>query len=232
MGYPKSDIIYDKTLLSRIAEVKAQLNLKYDFSVLYAPSWENDGKEDDYIKALADLPVNLLIKQCHWSEEYEEVINNINNMRKLHEGKFENVYYIEPEESIMVALGICDMVVSDESSVMAEAAMFGKPSIAVTNWLVMDTNPHRLVSVPMDFVIKSTKEDLHATVEELMNNPEQFADILEKGKNNFSNQGCVCRDIMDAIEYYAFGKEAENGEELPFMKRKLKQRYETFSLWN
>jgi hypothetical protein len=232
LGYPKCDTLYDEKLLARIKELKQQLNLKYDFSVLYAPSWENDAKEDDYVKALADLPVNLLIKQCHWNEEYEEVINNIKEMRELHEGKYENVYYIEPEESIMVALGICDMVISDESSVMAEATMFGKLSIAIIDWLVMDTEPHQLVSVPMDFVIKSKKEDMRANVEKVMNNPEQFADILEKGKNNFSNQGCVCRDIMDAIEYYAFGKEAENGEELPFMKRKLKQRYETFSLWN
>lgn len=235
LGYPKCDTLYDEELLARTKELKQQLNLKYDFSVLYAPSWENDGKEDDFVKALADLPVNLLIKQCHWNEEYEEygeVINNIKEMHRLHEGKYENLYYIEPEESIMVALGICDMVVSDESSVMAEATMFGKLSIAIIDWLVMDTIPHQLVSVPMDFVIKSKKNDMRATVEKVMTNPEQFADILEKGKNNFCNWGCVCRDIMDAIEHFAFGKEAENGEELPFMKRQVKQLYETFSLWN
>ena len=50
-------------------------------------------------------------------------------MRALHEGKYDNVYYIEPEESIMTALAMCDYVVSDESSVMAEALMFWKNKV-------------------------------------------------------------------------------------------------------
>ena len=128
--------------------------MKYDFSILYAPSWENDGKEDDFITALASLNVNLLIKQAHWSDRYSHIIENIRQMRALHEGKYDNVYYIEPEESIMTALAMCDLVVSDESSVMAEGLMFGKMSIAVTDWLIPDTTPSRFAEVPMDYVIK------------------------------------------------------------------------------
>ena len=67
--------------------IKEKLNLKYDISILYAPSWENDGKEDDFIKALSSLNVNLLIKQADWSEVYSNITENIRQMRELHEGK-------------------------------------------------------------------------------------------------------------------------------------------------
>ena len=67
LGYPKSDTINDKALKNRAQMLKEKFNLKYDFSVLYAPSWEYAGKEDDFIKAVAPLKVNMLIKQCHWS---------------------------------------------------------------------------------------------------------------------------------------------------------------------
>ncbi len=59
-------------------------------------------------------------------------------MRLLHEGEYENVFYIEPEESIMTVLAMCDLIVSDESSAMAEGLMFGKPTIAVMDWKIPD----------------------------------------------------------------------------------------------
>ena len=69
-GYPKSDLVSSPELAQRVSSLKEKLNLKYDISILYAPSWENDGKEDDFIKALSSLNVNLLIKQADWSEVY------------------------------------------------------------------------------------------------------------------------------------------------------------------
>ena len=148
-------------------------------------------------------------------------------MRSLHEGKYDNLYYIEPEESIMTALALCDMVVSDESSVMAEALMFGKPSIAVTDWMIPDQNPPRPASVPMDYVIKCKKNDLREKVLSVMNHSEEYESILQKGRDTFSNQGNVCRDIMDAIDYYTQG-----GTEKSFMSKKLEPEYQMFNMWN
>ena len=146
MGYPKSDTVLSDDTIHRTQELRQLLNFKYDFSVLYAPSWENDEKEDDFIRALQSLPVNLLIKQAPWPSTYPQVIDDICQMRILHEGTYKNVYYIEPEENIMVALNLCDLVVSDESSVMTEAILYNKPSLAVIDWLIPDTTPKRFAS--------------------------------------------------------------------------------------
>lgn len=230
LGYPKSSLVSSTELSERVTVLRQQMYLKYDFSILYAPSWENDGKEDDFIKALSSLKVNLLIKQAHWSEKYVNIIENIKEMRRLHEGKYDNVYYIEPEESIMTALSMCDLVVSDESSVMAEALMFNVPSIAVTDWLIPDTTPSRYASVPMDYVIKCTKAELKESVCKYLSSPETYSRILNNGKMQFSNAENCCSDILDAIEYFTSCNPGNVSTD--FLEKRLSSTYFICSMWN
>lgn len=230
LGYPKSCLIHSKELSNRINDLKNKLHLKKQFSILYAPSWENDGKEDDFVKALAPLKnVNLLVKQAHWSDQYADIIQNIIEMRQLHEGKYDNLYYIEPEESIMTALGMCDLVVSDESSVMAEALMFDVPSIAVTDWLIPDTTPSRYASVPMNYVIKCKRAELSECVKQFISAPDKYNDVLQNGKLIFSNTEHCCNDIIDAIEYFTTpdSKASKN-----FLNKRLHSKYQICSMWN
>jgi len=217
LGYPQGDLLSNVDKLQHVEELRNRLNLKYPYSILYAPSWENDGKEDDFIKALCDLPVNLIIKQANFDESYSEIVKNIQEMRSLHEGKYDNVYYVEPWESIMSVIPFCDLLVSDESSVMTEALLYGKPSIAVLDWLIPDTTPHRKAAVPIDYVYKCEKLQLRETVEALMSRSKAGEEI-SRTKEVFSNIGNCCKDILDLIEYYTGEREtceALNDEILP-----------------
>lgn len=234
LGYPKSSQIFSKELQERVEELKKSMNLKFDVTVLYAPSWENDGKEDDFVRALASLPVNLLVKQAWYDENslkgnelYAETFRNIQEMRRLHEGKYDNLHYIEPGESIIVALKMCDLVVSDESSVMTEGMMFGKPSLAVEDWLVPDTIPKRFASIPYDDVYKCKKAQLRQAVEELIASGLEGEKFAKKSEEAFVNKEYVNRDILDAIEYFTTGK--GNTE---FMKWKVSPVYMPANLWS
>lgn len=229
LGYPKSDFVSAPDLLQHVNELREKFQLKHDFSILYAPSWENDGKEDDFIQALSSLNVNLLVKQAHWPEKYAHITANINQQRTLHEGNYDNLYYIEPEESIMTALAMCDLVISDESSVMGEALMFHKASIAVTDWLIPDTTPSRFAEVPMDYVIKCTKSTLREHVEQFIASPQNYQAILEKGTRIFSNAGQCCSDIMDAIEYFTTDNTTVSNS---FLSKRLSSHYAIFNMWN
>lgn len=226
-GYPKSGQIFSEELAKRSDELRKSMNLKYDISVLYAPSWENDGKEDDFVRALSSLPVNLLIKQASWSVGYEQMNKNIADMRKLHEGKYENLHYIEPEESISVALNLCDLIVSDESSVMIEGLMFGKPSIAVSDWLIPDTEPGRFASIPFDCVYKCKKKELRETVERFLAGELADREVSENAGRMFANMKHVNKDIMDAIEYFTTGEGCKD-----FMKWKMSGRYMPANMWS
>lgn len=231
LGYPKSEYVNDDEITRRAEELKSKFHLKYDRTVLYAPSWENDEKEDEFIRALASLDINLLIKQAHWPPQYAHIIRNIEEMRKMHEGAYENVTYIEPEESILVALKMSDMVVSDESSVMIEGLMFGIPSVAVIDWLIPDVTPPRPACVPFDCVYKCKKVELREYVENILLKDKGTLDCKELSTEYFYNAEHVNEDIMDAIEYYTSGNIDENGR-ARFRRHFVKPVYMPVSLWN
>lgn len=223
LGYPKSDIHVLQEYQTAARDLRKRLNLKYPYTILYAPSWENDGKEEDFVSALATLPVNLLIKQAHWNPVYDFVIRNIAEMRALHEGRYENLYYIEPSENIMSVLALCDLMVSDESNVLVEALMFHKPGIAVTDWTIPDCNPPRMVSFPSDYALHCKKAELRSCVERFLAGDMDFNIQMNAAKSLFGNQENVCKDIMDAIDYYT-GYGTRNS----FLSKRLIPRYLPF----
>ncbi len=226
-GYPKSDYAESAEFLEDARRRRDELGLIYDTTILYAPSWEYGDKEEDFIRALASLKVNLLIKQSDWPPFYSDIIKNIHDMRQRHEGKYENVYYMEMTDNIWLALKMCDLVVSDESSVMTEALMFGIPSIAVTDWLIPDKTPPRPASVPFDYVHKCKKVELREYVERILSGDMAALDIEQMRKDHFCNAGHCCEDILDAIEHFTQGGEASD-----FKKSPLETKYMPVTFWN
>lgn len=230
LGYPKSDQIRGDELQQNAEKLRRELGLKYDYTILYAPSWENNNKEDDFIQALSSLKVNLIIKQNCW-KTHPDIRENINQMRKLHEHKYDNVHYIAQEESIMTALILCDLVVSDESNVMTDAILLNKPSIAVTDWLIPDETPCRPACVPIDYVIKCRKAELRQTVEDVMAHTIPYEDYVQKGWDTFSNVGNSCREIIDAIEYFTQGPPHASTPDF-LSKQVTSSKYTPCTMWN
>lgn len=217
-GYPKEDYIYQEESRIRTENMKKSLGLLYDKTILYAPSWENDGKEDDFVQALCDLPVNLLIKQGTF-DNMPSIRKNISKMREMHEGKYDNVYYMDARSNIMDAYPFCDVVVSDESGALTEALLFGIPSIAVVDWLIPDVSPSRFSFVPVDYVNKCKKEELRKTVEKVLGDGKC---VRERQANQlYSNRGKASSNILDLVDYYtgqSDNKECLNMEVQPCHK--------------
>lgn len=203
MGWPKADIIFKKqsTFKKETEDFRSQLNLKYERSILYAPSWENDGKQDQFVQSLKSMPVNLLLKQAPWTDAYPHIMDNIRIMNDLHKNYAPNVHIIEPNVSIMYCIGIADIIVSDESSVMLEGLFLDVPSIAVTDWKIPDCSPPRDPSIPFDFVCKTNINSLKIKVEDILFNIKKAkAEIKELKESNFVNLGTSSLNIMDLID--------------------------------
>lgn len=209
LGWPKADLAFEnrKEFEAEVQELKSNLKLKYEKSILYAPSWENDGKQDDFVKSLYEFPVNLLIKQAKVTDDdFPEMKRNIDNMNKLHRNFSDNIYILDPEINIMHCLALADAVVSDESSVMIEALLFEVPSITIMDWLIPDCTPPRFVSVPMDFPLKIKKSELKNTVKSILDAPAVYKSNLKQHKErHFVNLGECSRLIMDMIDGYVTG---------------------------
>lgn len=210
MGWPKSDVIFHNQLAFKkeTDEIRSKLNLQHERTILYAPSWENDGKQDQFVQSLKNMPVNLLLKQAPWSDEYPNIIENISMMNNLHRNFAPNVYIMDPDVSIMHCIGIADIIVSDESSVMFEGLFLDVPSVAVTDWKIPDCSPPRDPSIPYDFVYKTVLSGLHNQVQEILYNIDQAKDkIKELKKKYFVNFGTSSKKIMDVVDdLVAFNK--------------------------
>lgn len=209
LGWPKADIITTDSFKKEVAELKQSMNLKHPITVLYAPSWENDGKQHEFVKALEKLPVNLVLKQGPWKagtgwvERYPHIIENIKEMNALHENYADNVYVADSEINIMHFLAFTDIIVSDESSVLFEALLFDACGVAVSDWLIPDTVPSRFADIPYDHVIKTEKVKLTETIEKLLNHlTEEKLKAKQHKENNFEHIGTSAYQIMQLVDSF------------------------------
>ena len=217
-GWPKSDLIFkNRSNFEReTAALRHKLGgLQHQKTILYAPSWENDGKQDDFVQRLKDLPVNLLLKQAPWSKEYPQVLRNIEEMNRIHRGMASNIHVVDPEVSIMYCIGISDLLVSDESSVLIEAALYDVPSVAVVDWTIPDTNPPRPACVPLENIRKLKISDLREVVEGLLCNRWSGAEAARSLRDfHFAELGrssTLCAELILA---------AARGDDLPIQPLK------------
>jgi len=203
LGWPKADIIYKEkyNFKKSSEELRSKLNLKFKRSILYAPSWENDRKQDQFVQSLKSMKVNLLLKQAPWPNTFPHIIENIRVMNELHRDIAPNVHIIDPNTDIMLCIGIADIIVSEESSVMLEGLLLDVPSIAVTDWKIPDCYPPRDPSIPYDFVYKTNANGLKSKTEDILSNTDQAkANIRELKIENFVNLGISSQKIMDLID--------------------------------
>lgn len=202
IGWPKAD---------KVAKLKASAYRK-DFytkhgldlnkkTILYAPAWENDGKQEDFVQSMLKLDVNIVIKQAAWNEKlYPQQVWNINEMYEMHKD-LDRVTILPPVTNIFEAIAVSDILVSEESSTMCEATMMGVPAISVSDWLIPDVTPSRFPKCDYDFVFVTKKAELTSFVQEMLEHYEEYhTKTQEFSRVNFSNIGCASSLIMDIID--------------------------------
>lgn len=202
-GWPKADrltVYMNGHKKEEHIKKEVRLDLRKP-TILYAPAWENDRKQDEFVQAMLKLDVNILIKQIPWPDSYVEQINNINEMFELHKDN-QRVIMLDRMSNILDAIMISDILVSEESSTMSEAVMLGKPAISVNNWMIPDVTPSRYPANDYEYVIKTDKEKLTDCVAEVLANYERYQkDAQHYSDTHFSNIGkCIpmMMDILDA----------------------------------
>ncbi len=223
IGWPKADTLTDFKKNVNSIKIKYGINNNKK-TILYAPSWETDNKQDDVVQACLDLDVNVLIKYHPSIKNSPKQYKNVLEMAKKHKNmKF--VTELPPQTNIFEAISVSDILISDGSSTMYEAAMAKVPSILVTNWLCLGPEhgeyPSTYPSKDYDFVIESKKENLHNTIHEILNNYSEYKNKISLYcDNNFINIGNASKIIMDIID------DCTNGKEIRYkpIERKTKQK--------
>lgn len=221
-GWPKAD----RLSAFMNAEKKAAYIKKIGINplkptILYAPAWENDGKQEEFVQAMMPLDVNILVKQAPWPETYKEIVNNIAEMYNLHKDN-PRVIQLDPKTNILDAIMISDILVSEESSTMCECVMMGKPAISVCNWLIPDVSPSRYPADNYEYVIKTKKEELTRCVSETLNNYKKYAaEAQAYSDEHFANIGHCVPIMMDILDAVVEGKECHYSPLIPHDREKV-----------
>lgn len=202
LGWPKADVV-SKLQASAYREDfyrKYGMDLEKK-TILYAPSWENDGKQDDFVQSMRKLDVNIVIKQATYDPEvYPERVRDIQQMYELHKD-LERVTILPAETNIFEAIAVSDILVSEESSTMCEATMMGIPAVSVSDWLVPDTVPSRMPKCDYDFVWMTKKAELSDFIRYMIENYDEFrSQAAEYSRKNFANIGKTSKMIMDIVD--------------------------------
>lgn len=199
-GWQKADKIHQNIFVDECKQIIAQYKIDTTKkTVLYAPSWEWGGRQLEIIEACKDLEVNVIIKQAPWNPlAYPDQVKLINEMAEKSKGK-KNVYVLDSNISIFNAIHLCDVLVSEESSTLYEAMMLDKPVIAVTDWLIPDSNPPRLPDFPYEFAVHIERKDLSNTIQNVIFDESYKSKIIEYRKNNFTSFGSASINIMNVL---------------------------------
>lgn len=223
IGWPKADTV---AALDREA-YKAQFQQEQGLdpnkkTILYAPSWENDGKQDDFVQAMLQLDVNILIKQAAVTvDKFPDMYYAIQEMNALHKDN-PRVKILDPSLNIFNAILASDVLVSEESSTMCEAMMMGIPSVSVSDWLIPDTTPSRYPECNYDFVIMTKKAGLTDCVRDLIDNYEEHQKTAQRYRDEtFPNIGKASTMIMDIIDDCVAGKPIRHPAITPAPKKAL-----------
>lgn len=202
VGWPKADIISDLKHNSDREEFYKKYGLDQSKrTVLYAPAWENDNKQDDFVTAMLKLDVNIVVKQADMpKDQYPEQYKNIQDMYELHKNNH-RVCLLPPSMNIFEAIAVSDILVSEESSTMCEATMMNIPAVSVSDWLIPDVIPSRYPRDDYDFVIKTKKDDLTNCISDILSNYYYYKKNVENyAANMFSNVGNCATLIMDIVD--------------------------------
>ena len=205
VGWPKADRYarLNKDSFRRNFNAKHKLD-DAKKTILYAPSWENDGKQDDFVQAMLKLGVNILIKQAtvdpNYSPAFHDMYHAILEMRELHKN-IPEVTILDPGTNIFEAIMACDVLVSDESSTMCEAVMMGIPAVSVSDWLIPDVSPKRFPQCDYDFVYMTRKENLGACVSDILTRYDEVTQQVNHFRVRiFGEVGGCAEKIMDIVD--------------------------------
>lgn len=224
--WTKADKIISKDFSSECEEIEKKYKIdRRKKTLLYAPSWEWDGRQSEVVEACSRLGVNLIIKYYPLKNEnpiYAEQIRQIEKQNKKNEGKA-NVYNFDANINIFTAIALSDGLISDESSTLFEAMLMEKPVVAVTDWLCPDRFPvgePRKPDFPYDFALKVCSDKLEEGISTVLLDKCYKEKIISFKKENFTGIGFGAVTIMDVLDNICFGAE-EKHQKIPVLPKQI-----------
>ncbi len=202
-GWPKSDIVFTKgdPLILR----RQKKNPKV---ILYAPQTEQDFKQTEVVEALLGTDYELWVK--HWETKAQQKIcpefltdaymQNLANENSWAQQKIYAFRLFSPEENFMKIIIGADLLITDQSSVLYEAALCGIPTLTVRDWKHACGNCQGPQPSP-DITVVSESGKLRESIEEILSNYPLYVNKTEAiREDNFVNLGNAANILLNKVE--------------------------------
>ena len=199
-GWPRSDVFAGHR---GVADRRQGEQTDPPRTVLYAPSFECDGKQQELAAALAGTTHRLLIK--HWNipalrSQYPDLFEWIETANSAVAGQ-PNVEIIPPETDLYTILPEVDLLVTDQSSTIYDALAAGVPSLAVAGWPIRTSRSKvaRPLNPSPDVTFVGRSDSLQRDVERALGADGRRAAIKARSQV-FANFGFAGNAMLDIIE--------------------------------
>ena len=186
-GWPKTQNIFQGSKKKEYSNISESLN------ILYAPSFENDGKGINVVKAIQKLKVNLLIKHLPWNtinekKRYHDIRNNIAKMIRFTKKNLKKNFKVyESKSNIFEIFDKADILITDESSLIYESLLFNVPSLSCEDWFMRSNNKNapRLVKQNKDICFYVKEHQLEDKIQDIILNYERYHEFVKNKKEEY-----------------------------------------------
>jgi len=203
VGWPKSDGIYSNEFKEKIKTIKSDIGDTSDSFVLYAPSGatSDERKIKEFLDSAEEVFDQILIK--HHPDVPEQVPSSLKS-RVRNDNR---INIINKEKNIIDFLGVSDVVVSEESSVLLESVLTKTVPISVVDWPIgsnwKDSYNH---TVP-EIAVSTTGAELPKTLQRVDHSYGAYlSDIIESRSDYFEYIGSASEHTVDIIEKVNSGR--------------------------
>lgn len=177
-GWPKSDYVFTEAFDDDVREYRDQYGIGDGRTVMYAPLAESRGKIHDFVDHARDVADNLLVKHGPLDGGY--ALPDGMTLDEVYEAYHddEDVYILDENDSIYYGLAVADVLVSEMSSPLTDAAVTDTVPVSVLNW------PQRndLLAGPKDelpeFAVRTRSWELTETLEAIYDDYDRYVDEM------------------------------------------------------
>ena len=181
---------------------------KNNKTLLYAPQTEQDGKQKQVVDAAVGAGMKLKIK--HWEQEKmvdlfprlltSDYMKNL-TAENAYASQFRNVEIICPTENFMNTLCEVDLLITDQSSVLYEAAMLNIPSLTCYGWrhacgICKGPQPSPDITLAIE---QNDLKEYFLKFEE--NYPTLLKNVKKVRNHNFTNLGTSSKTTFEKLTY-------------------------------
>jgi hypothetical protein len=201
VGWPKADFVFTEAFDEQVEEYRKEYDIGDGKTIIYAPVAESRGKIHEFVRYARDQADNLLIK--HGPFDGGKALSGGQILEDVYDQyrDDEDIYILDESDSIYHGLKLADILVSDMSSPLTDAAVTETVPVSVLNWPQKDSRVPRPKDEIPEFTVTTRSWELSETIDAIYDEYDTYVkQVLERRPHHYYALGESAELITELIE--------------------------------